>query len=65
MSGAEGAVHLTINSVGNWELGIGNWELGIVRIAGAGLSDYWFEAIVGKKRPYRYYYNHCPPRKRQ
>ena len=27
MSGAEGAVHLTINSVGNWELGIGNWEL--------------------------------------
>jgi hypothetical protein len=44
MSGAEGAVHLTINSVGNWELGIGNWELGIgnwelgiVRMAGAGL----------------------------
>jgi hypothetical protein len=30
MSGAEGALHLTINSVGNW-------ELGIVRMAGAGL----------------------------
>ncbi len=29
MSGAEGAVHLTINSVGNWAGGIGNWELGI------------------------------------
>jgi len=29
MSGAEGAVHLTINFVGNWELGMGNWELGI------------------------------------
>ena len=27
MSGAEGGVHLTINSVKNWELGIGNWEL--------------------------------------
>jgi len=37
MLGAGGAVHLTINSVGNWELGIGNWELGIVRMAGADL----------------------------
>jgi len=27
MSGAEGAVHLTINFVGNWAWGIGNWEL--------------------------------------
>ena len=37
MSGAEGAVHLTINSVGNWEWGTGNWQLGIVRMVGAGL----------------------------
>lgn len=59
MLGAPGSVHLTRNYIGNWELGIG-------RIAGAGLLDYWSEAIiVGKNRPYRYYYNHCPPRKRQ
>jgi hypothetical protein len=37
MSGAEGAVHLTINSVGNW-------ELGIVRIAGRVYE------IIGLKR---------------
>ena len=44
MLGAQVSVHLTVNSVGNWalgignrELGIGNRELGIDRIAGAGL----------------------------
>ena len=52
--------------MGHGELGMGNWELGIGRIAGAGLLDYGFEAIiVDKNRPYRYYYNHWPPRKRQ
>ena len=29
MSDADGAVYLTINSVGNWQLGMGNWAWAI------------------------------------
>ncbi|MEG4116190.1 hypothetical protein QUA43_01675 [Microcoleus sp. N9_B4] len=42
--------------MGHGEWGMGNGAWGIGRIAGAGLLDYGFEAIiVGKNRRYRYY----------